>query len=287
MVIDAPCSGSGLFRRDPEAIGEWSETNVQICHQRQQRILADAWPALKQDGLLIYSTCSYSQEENEDILDWMMENLQTSSHRLQKEQHWNIVETISPLRGAYGYRFFPDKVKGEGFFIACMQKKDGGLFSYPGGKKTVLEKLSKHEEAMAKPYLKEDAALSYFKHNDQAYAFPRTLFNDLAYLRNTLYLKKAGISLGKSSPKELIPDHELALSTIINREIPIVPVNIEEAIHYLRKEEIKPDISFKGWALVQYQQQSLGWIKILDNRVNNYYPKAWRIRTAPGALRTK
>ena len=71
IVIDAPCSGSGLFRRDPEAINEWSENNVQLCSQRQQRIVADVWPALKQNGILIYSTCSYSAEEDEAILDWM------------------------------------------------------------------------------------------------------------------------------------------------------------------------------------------------------------------------
>ena len=70
IVVDAPCSGSGLFRRDPEAIDEWSENNVQLCSQRQQRILADIWPALKQDGILIYSTCSYSAEEDEEICKW-------------------------------------------------------------------------------------------------------------------------------------------------------------------------------------------------------------------------
>jgi 16S rRNA C967 or C1407 C5-methylase (RsmB/RsmF family) len=73
LVIDAPCSGSGLFRRDAEAINEWSEDNVQLCSQRQQRILADAWHCLKEDGVLIYSTCSYSAEEDEEILDWIEE----------------------------------------------------------------------------------------------------------------------------------------------------------------------------------------------------------------------
>ena len=75
IVVDAPCSGSGLFRRDEEAIGEWSENNVQLCSQRQQRILADVWPALKKEGILIYSTCSYSKEEDEEIVEWMNERI--------------------------------------------------------------------------------------------------------------------------------------------------------------------------------------------------------------------
>ena len=73
IVVDAPCSGSGLFRKNPSAIEEWSEENVDLCSQRQQRILADVWPALKPGGVLIYSTCSYSLAENEMIADWLSE----------------------------------------------------------------------------------------------------------------------------------------------------------------------------------------------------------------------
>jgi 16S rRNA C967 or C1407 C5-methylase (RsmB/RsmF family) len=79
IVVDAPCSGSGLFRREPEAINEWSLNNVALCSQRQQRILADVWPALKKDGILIYSTCSYSKEEDEEIMDWIMREFAVGS----------------------------------------------------------------------------------------------------------------------------------------------------------------------------------------------------------------
>jgi len=105
MVIDAPCSGSGLFRKDPDAISEWSLDNVQLCSQRQQRILADVLPALKEDGLLIYSTCSYSAEEDETIADWLVAEMGMESKQLHPENSWGIVETISPLQKAYGYRF--------------------------------------------------------------------------------------------------------------------------------------------------------------------------------------
>jgi hypothetical protein len=82
IIIDAPCSGSGLFRKDPRAIAEWSVNSVQLCSQRQQRILADVYPALKKDGILIYATCSYSEEEDEDIADWLLDTFAVSSIQL-------------------------------------------------------------------------------------------------------------------------------------------------------------------------------------------------------------
>jgi len=119
IVVDAPCSGSGLFRRDPEAIKEWSLSNVQLCSRRQQRILTDVLPALKKEGVMIYSTCSYSKEENEDIGKWIMEEHKMESEELKIEKEWGIVQS------EMGYRFYPDKLKGEGFFLACFRKTDG------------------------------------------------------------------------------------------------------------------------------------------------------------------
>ena len=124
MVVDAPCSGSGLFRKDPAAVEEWSIDAVQLCASRQKRILADALPALRQGGLLLYATCSYSQEEDESISDWLAaqgyENLS-----LKIEEAWGIVQTEAPASGAKGYRFFPHKSKGEGFYLGCFRKTGG------------------------------------------------------------------------------------------------------------------------------------------------------------------
>jgi len=277
MVIDAPCSGSGLFRRDPDAIKEWSEENVTLCNHRQQRILADAWTSLKQNGVLIYSTCSYSREEDEDILDWMMKSFELNSIRLQLDDDWNIIETISDTHNGYGYRFYPDKLKGEGFFIAALMKKDGGNFSFSKSKKFLTERLSRNEEAIANNWLRNDANVTLFKKENLAYALPAASLNDFISLQSSLYIKKAGVLLGKITPHELIPDHELALSNIVRPEINSVLLSKEEAIHYLRKEEIKTETSAKGWVIAKYENQNLGWMKILQNRINNYYPSAWRI----------
>ena len=105
ILVDAPCSGSGMFRKDPAAMNEWSEANVNLCHQRQERILADIYPALKEDGYLIYSTCSYSHQENEDILDWLCDEFEMESMRIPIDKDWGIVETQSDATKSLGLSF--------------------------------------------------------------------------------------------------------------------------------------------------------------------------------------
>lgn len=282
IVVDAPCSGSGLFRREPEAIEEWSLDNVRLCQQRQQRILADVWPALRQDGMLIYSTCSYSREEDEDILDWMTKDLHAAGCRLDVSAEWNIVETAG-AGGTYGYRFYPDKLDGEGFFIACLRKVDGEEHSAPASrKKTVPEKLSRVEEARVREWVRPDEAVAFFRHQEQINALPESLIAELPLLQSACYLKRAGVPMGKLSAKELIPEHDLAVSTLINRSLPVIALSREQALLYLRKEEVHPEGAAPGWSLVAYEGLNLGWIKVLPRRSNNYYPKEWRILKREG-----
>lgn len=277
MVIDAPCSGSGLFRRDADAIDEWSENNVQLCSQRQQRIIADVWPALKQDGILIYCTCSYSAEEDEAVLNWLTETYNVRSVQLTVPAAWNIVSTVSANKAAIGYRFYPDKVKGEGFFIAVLQKKDGGSFAQPKPGKTSNSKATKAEEAIIAPWLKDAHGMMLFKQNEHFVAWPAALEKEIPVLQSALYIKKAGIAVGKIAGNSMIPDHELAMSLLANKNIVRIVVTHSEAIQYLQKQDVQLATTIKGWALVNYSGYDLGWIKLLPNRFNNYYPKEWRI----------
>ena len=130
MVVDAPCSGSGLFRKDPNAIEEWSLESVQHCSTRQTRIIEDSMDTLKVGGYLIYSTCSYSFEEDEKMMDHIASIPGMINTRIQVPQDWNIVATESPIQHAQGFRFYPDKVKGEGFFISVFQKQETTTTNY-------------------------------------------------------------------------------------------------------------------------------------------------------------
>ena len=281
IVVDAPCSGSGLFRRDPAAIEEWSENNVQLCSQRQQRIIADVWPALKKDGILIYSTCSYSVAEDEAVLDWLAAHFAVEGKRLSVDDSWQITETNAHRSDLFGYRFYPDKLKGEGFFIAAVQKKDGDIFRGRKPGKGILEKLGKAEEAMVKPWLQRDIELAFFKQQEYLVAIPAGLETTIPVLQTALYIKKAGVVLGKPAGGALVPDHQLAVSTLVNKQLPSFALSRQQAIQYLRREEMMLDTSLRGWVLADYENHHLGWMKILPNRINNYYPKEWRILKQP------
>ncbi len=275
LVIDAPCSGSGLFRRDANAINEWSEDNVQLCSGRQQRIIADAWDCLKEDGVLIYSTCSYSAEEDEEILDWMAEKLKVESVKLKVEDEWNIDE-VQTTNNAFGYRFWPYKVKGEGFFIAALRKKED--VDSVRIKIKSAQVPSKKEMAIASNWLQSTEGLSFIMQGQNIAVIPVQWNETIQYLMQELKVRYAGVELGTIAKNDLIPEHALALSTLIKQSIFSVELDLEQALNYLRKNEISISNDHKGWALANYQGYHLGWMKMLGNRINNYYPKEFRIR---------
>ena len=277
IVVDAPCSGSGLFRKDPEAINEWSIENVSLCHQRQQRILTDVLTALKPGGTLIYSTCSYSYEENESITDWLVNNHDVESINIQLEEEWNIIETKSKENNCFGYRFYPNKLKGEGFFIAAFQKKKTSELKNDKKTKPDPDLLKKADLAKLEKYFEPVDNCQFFYWKNDIIAIPFNLMHEISILQSTLYIKKAGLNIGSLIRDELLPSHDLALNTLLHQKIRAIEVNKETALDYLRLHDIKISGTEIGWHIIKYRGVSLGLIKVLHNRINNYYPKEWRI----------
>ncbi len=276
VVADAPCSGSGLFRKDNDAIGEWSLNNVELCSQRQKRILADVLPTLKEGGVLIYSTCSYSQRENEEVADVLAENFGMKSIRLSVNEYPGITESFSEKHHCAGYRFYPDKIKGEGFFIAAFRKVSGNDMTLPA-KKLKSTIVSNTETEMLLPYLVNSNRFAFIKQDEDILAVPKELLGSLSDIQSALYIKKAGLKMGALIRGELIPAHDLAVSSDLAAIYPAINVSISTALDYLRRKEISVDTKEKGWALIKYAEYTLGFIKILPGRVNNYYPKELRI----------
>jgi NOL1/NOP2/sun family putative RNA methylase len=274
IVIDAPCSGSGLFRKDNEAINEWSEENVKLCSLRQQRISADVIHSLKKDGILIYSTCSYSKEEDENILDWMASNFEVATCQLQLKEEWNIVETQSDKYKAFGYRFYPDKVKGEGFFITVLKKlSDEDEINF---NQQQLFFPDKKEKEIVQSFISIPNDYSFFKQKEFIRVVKEEYVEDVKTLAKHLYIKKAGTELGSIKGKDFIPSHELAVSLLPKQNLAAIELDKEQALQYLRRKEIKADGN-KGWNLITHCGLSLGFVKVLPNRINNYYPSEWRI----------
>lgn len=274
IVVDAPCSGSGLFRRDPLALEEWSENNVNLCSHRQQRILADILPSLKKEGVLIYSTCSYSPQEDEDIVDWVLNHKEDGIQQfgiipINIEPGWSISESGG------GYRFWPHKLAGEGFFMACFRKHGGEAGKHVKSNKrpAILEK--KELELVTKWLNTNDTQL--IKHQQTVYAWPSSLAEDFNYLLQNLRVIYSGTLAGELMRDKLIPSHELAMSQIASKNLPASSLTYEQAIFYLQRKDFSFDRVQTGWQLVKYEGHPLGWVNVLPNRVNNYYPKELRI----------
>lgn len=275
MVVDAPCSGSGLFRKQPEAVDEWSMDNVNLCSQRQKRILSDVLPALAKDGVLIYSTCSYSEQENEAIADWLVTEFDLENCRIPLGNDWGVVETISKETKCYGYRFYPDKTRSEGFFCSVFRRKSGDHAASGKIRKENFSAIKPKERLVFDAWLSNAADLPIVKFKDDyLLCHPQVL--DFINRYQALYYKKAGTNLGSLIHGDLVPHHELALSVYAGNEIASVNCSKEEAILFMKKELLQVPGS-KGWNLVKYEGFGLGWIKNLGNRINNYLPNEYRI----------
>ncbi len=274
MVVDAPCSGSGLFRRDPEAVVEWRLNSVQLCSQRQQRILADCWPALKENGILVYSTCSYSQEEDECIMDWITQELDAVNCPLMTNKEWGVVETVSS-GGNRGYRFWPDQVKGEGFFLACFRKRQP---VNPGNNKTRKnpERATRAEKEMVDRWMNTEGK-ALIKYQQTVYAWPEDKLQEFSGVLEKMRVVYSGIKAGELMRDKLVPDHALAMSSLVNDSVRRIELSPDSAIRYLQRKEIQLDAIQTGWALVCHAGKVLGWVNILPGRINNYYPKELRI----------
>jgi 16S rRNA C967 or C1407 C5-methylase (RsmB/RsmF family)/NOL1/NOP2/fmu family ribosome biogenesis protein len=267
ILVDAPCSGEGLFRKDKDAVNEWSTKNVDMCVVRQKEILEHAANCLKPGGYIIYSTCTYETAENDENVAWLAQfgihkvNLNTT------EKYPGIYATES------GYQFYPHRIKGEGFYIALLQKE--GYFT--GSDKGQMNKGSNPQANVVDMYLQNPDSFTGYVHDGHVYAIPQTISSDFAWLRRQLYIRNAGIFAGTIKGKDFLPSHDLALSICIKPDVKSVDLTEQQAIAYLRCETIRPGTMHRGWNVVKYNGHNLGWVKVLEGRVNNYFPKEWRI----------
>jgi 16S rRNA C967 or C1407 C5-methylase (RsmB/RsmF family)/NOL1/NOP2/fmu family ribosome biogenesis protein len=276
ILVDAPCSGEGLFRKDPNAIKEWSPDNVVLCTNRQRNILDAIEKALAPGGLLIYSTCTYNTSENEGNFGEHCRKYEHSPVQLMLPDHWGVT------RSEYGYRFFPHRTKGEGFFIAAFEKEDAGS----GKPKVAVPSHFKHLTALPKkqrevciPWLAQPDAVSLWTTpSGEILALPVEKEADLRALDVVFKSKWFGCPIGTIKGTDFIPSHALALSPLISTQLPKAELTREQALIFLKKETFDPPQGMKGWVMAAYSGLPIGWMKVLPNRMNNYLPAERRIR---------
>ncbi len=278
IVIDAPCSGEGLFRKDPEAMNQWSPQNVELCASRQKRILAEVWPALKENGILIYCTCTYNELENEENLKWLQASEDVESVPLTIDPSWGVVRTMAEQ--LEGYRFFPHQLRGEGFFLSVIRKKSGGVPSRLKTKKNLVPAPKRVIENAA-TWIQNPDSKSFFQHDEYLYFLPFEKTDAVDVLKQHLHIINAGTTIASVKHDKLIPAQALALSVLLNSPNFItLDLSEEQAIQYLRKDMIELPLNQKGYQLITFNGAGLGWINSLGNRYNNMYPLEWRIRMA-------
>lgn len=285
ILVDAPCSGEGMFRKDEVAVTEWSPKNVELCRQRQREILADIWPTLRPGGLLIYSTCTFNTQENEENVRWMMDEWGAEPLPIAIDDRWGITPSLIG-DVPHAYRFLPGRSRGEGFFLAAVKKTadDSESFQIPEIRKNKKGKDKRPTQAVpatCKQWLTDGDTYTYKIIDTEVIAVPQDMIRLTEYLADKLYLLKQGITLAEIKGNDALPAHELAMSTALRTEaFAQCELSYTDALRYLRREVIVLNADTpRGFALVTWHNVPLGFVKNLGNRANNLYPNEWRIRS--------
>ncbi len=276
VIVDAPCSGEGMFRKDETAINEWSLQNVKLCAERQDEILSYAKDFVNEGGYLIYSTCTYSLEENEMCIDRF----------LSQNKNFEIIEVNESVKKAtadgvffdgcktenlsFCRRFYPHVSKGEGQFIALLKKTDANYINIK--RENALEKISKAEEKIVFDFL-DSTLIDYDKSCVKKYK------DSIVYFEPDFIVPKGvafscGVTIGSVQKNYIQPHHQffMAMGKNFRRQIELTK---EEADSYLKGNTI-PCQCENGWATVLIDGCTLGGVKVVNGTAKNHYPKGLR-----------
>ncbi len=274
IVVDAPCSGEGMFRKDPNASSEWSPDHVKLCASRQRRILDDIWPALRSGGILIYSTCTWNPHEDESQVNRLIDEEGATVLPLTEfHSDWGFLPI--PLRHGQGYMALPHRVQGEGFFLAVLQKPeaDSTMTLDKSGK---LIRATRKEREAAAAFTPEGWTL--FQHKGNLFALPEATTAAADHVLQRVAPYSVGVGVGEVKGKDFRPSAEAALWTQLSKDAaPRINLGKTDALQFLRRDNLA-FTKEKGWVLVSYEDIPLGWAKGIGHRVNNYYPQEWRLR---------
>jgi NOL1/NOP2/sun family putative RNA methylase len=269
IVVDAPCSGEGMFRKDHASRNEWSQSNVDLCAARQKRIVMDVWESLQPGGFLVYSTCTFNTQENEENIAWLLNELQAEIVPIETTH-------FKKGRNDVGNYALPSLVDTEGFFICVLQKQ--------GTRNQLKLKLNKKAEVTA---IKDISPLTEFADLNEMKAIQWTNYSfavsakfteEIIYLQNQMRVIKMGTELGEIAKKGLIPHEALVLNPkLLRNDLPKIELDLAQALSYLHGDTFSIE-GKHGFNVMQFQNEPLGWIKHIGNRFNNLYPKEWRIR---------
>ena len=277
IMVDAPCSGEGMFRKEEIAITEWSEENVRMCAVRQQEILENACICLKDGGYIVYATCTFSLDENEMVIDSFLQS--HPEFELVKVKDEVIANTSDGIffdgckteNIHFSRRFYPHKFKGEGQFMAVLHNKNE-FFDTAKKEKKETVKIDK----CVTDFLK-DVLVSYDESHVLMYNGSPVYFTpDFPIKKGTAF--SCGVTIGEIKKNYILPHHQffMAMGKDFRRKIELPP-DSEQMKKYLHGEEFETDCE-NGWAVVTVNNCSIGGVKVVSGRAKNHYPKGLRTK---------
>ena len=275
ILVDAPCSGEGMFRKEPKAVEQWSVSNVQMCAERQKEILSDIWPSLRPGGLLVYSTCTYNSEENEQNVRWIAEELGAEVLELNISSDWGVTGALVDDKPVY--RFIPGVAEGEGFFLAVLRKDGDATLAQP--RQLRWQQAPSKIKAAVETYVQDAELFNFVQNGDVITAMPKEHTAAMLALQQKLCVLHCGLPIVTMKNNKMLPMHPLAMSTSLRKEaFNIVELEQEQALMYLHRETLSLPSQPMGYLLLTYKNVPIGFVKNVGNRANNLYPAEWRIR---------
>ena len=276
ILVDAPCSGEGMFRKEPKAVEQWSVSNVEMCAKRQKEILSDIWPSLRPGGLLVYSTCTYNSEENEQNVHWIAEELGAEVLELNVSANWGVTGSLVDEKLPV-YRFIPGVAEGEGFFLAVLRKEGDAAPAQP--RQPRWQQVSAKTKAEVESYVQDAELFNFVQNGDVVTAMPKEHTAAMLALQQKLCVLHCGLPVVTIKNNKMLPMHSLAMSTSLRKEaFNIVDLEQEQALMYLHRETLSLSSQPMGYLLLTYKNVPIGFVKNVGNRANNLYPAEWRIR---------
>ena len=291
ILVDAPCSGEGMFRKDPKAIEYWSQDYVLFCQQRQKEILSSAVQMLKPGGKLIYSTCTFSPEENEQIVSWLTKTFDFTILPLKINERY--IEPGHPewsdnnIELTKTARFWPTANIGEGQYVAKLRlerkinaQSSGSTSKKSDHKKQLKSALTKSDMHLISSVLDRfnlPSAIENWQfkcqvHNNHVF-IPALITNSASHLK----ILSNGIELGILKKKRFEPGHQLAMVLASQEQNRVVDLSSSNYLKYLHGEAIRTDSDETGFILVSFKHFILGFGKVSNHMIKNYYPKGLRI----------
>jgi 16S rRNA C967 or C1407 C5-methylase (RsmB/RsmF family)/NOL1/NOP2/fmu family ribosome biogenesis protein len=280
VAVDAPCSGEGMFRKDEQSRSEWSEGNVKMCAVRQAEILDEAWKTLADGGLLIYSTCTFNQDENEGTIQAFSERVDgeiMESETIVCPEEWGI--KCGRVGVWQTFRFYPHSTQSEGFFAAVARKSTtGSRRANPKPRRKIMNEIGGKRKEELSRWVEQPKAMRFAEVAETCYAYYAEVYDDVKLLAESLSVIYSGVAMGRIFGTTLKPDAALAFFAGLRRDaIARTSLEKEDALQYLRKAELAAEKFTEGMNLVECNGCALGFAKRIGNRCNNLFPNSLRI----------